>query len=50
MLFVDATHIMLSSDGKPRPELFKNDGIHLNRDGQLLWGTLIKQALEEGNN
>jgi len=45
MLFVDATDIMLSADGKPRPDLFKNDGIHLNREGQILWGALIKQAL-----
>jgi lysophospholipase L1-like esterase len=47
MAFVDATGIMTTDSGAFRPELYRGDGIHLNREGQLLWGSLIKQALEE---
>jgi lysophospholipase L1-like esterase len=46
MSYVDATSTMMTDSGGFRPELFRSDGIHLNRDGQLLWGALIKQALE----
>ena len=46
LFFADASD--MTFDGKDyRAELFKSDGIHLNRDGQLLWcGQYIKPALE----
>ena len=47
MIFIDSTDIMMTSNGDYRPELFRKDGIHLNREGQLLWGALIKQELEK---
>ncbi len=47
MVFIDATAVMTNPDGSFRPELFVEDGIHLNRDGQRVWSELIKQALAE---
>lgn len=47
MLFVDATDVMMTPEGGFRPEYYRDDGIHLNRDGQLVWGEQIKRALEE---
>jgi lysophospholipase L1-like esterase len=37
---------MMTADGDFRPELFRRDGVHLNRGGQMLWGERIKTALE----
>ncbi len=47
MMYIEATPTLLSADGDFRPELFRRDNIHLNRDGQRLWGALIKTAIEE---
>lgn len=47
MYFIDATSTMLDAEGNFRPELFKEDGIHLNADGHALWTELMKQKLEE---
>ena len=45
MLFVDATEALTTANGDFRPEYFRDDGIHLNRDGQLVWGEIIRKAL-----
>ena len=43
---VDVFTPMLS-DGKPRPELFGPDRLHMNPDGYKLWTSLIKPLLAE---
>ena len=35
--YIDVFAKMLSSDGAPRPELFKADLLHLNHEGYALW-------------
>jgi lysophospholipase L1-like esterase len=40
--FVDVYPAMLDSSGKPRTELFAADGLHLNRDGYRLWGSILQ--------
>jgi lysophospholipase L1-like esterase len=40
--FVDVFHPMLGQDGQPRAELFSEDGLHLSREGQKLWGQLLQ--------
>jgi lysophospholipase L1-like esterase len=40
--YVDVYPLMLKEDGKPRTELYTADGLHMNRDGYLVW----KAALE----
>ncbi len=39
--YVDVLSPMLDSSGKPRAELYLEDGLHLNRQGYLLWGQLL---------
>ena len=35
--YVDVYHAMLNKDGKPRPELFVGDMLHMNPDGYAIW-------------
>lgn len=44
--YLDVDTPMLGEDGKPRPELFVSDGLHLNADGYALWNELIRPHLE----
>ena len=37
----------MTPEGIPDSTLFRDDMLHLNRDGYLLWAELIKTALEE---
>ncbi|HEY7154546.1 MAG TPA: SGNH/GDSL hydrolase family protein [Gemmataceae bacterium] len=45
-LYFDAAAPMLGDDGKPRPELFAKDGLHLNAKGYALWAERLKPYLE----
>ena len=37
---------MLGADGRPRPELYVEDGLHMTREGYLLWIPLVRDVLE----
>jgi lysophospholipase L1-like esterase len=39
--YVDVFSTMLDRRGKPRPELFLEDGLHLSRKGYRLWGRVL---------
>ncbi|MDQ1473521.1 MAG: hypothetical protein QOJ99_5001 [Bryobacterales bacterium] len=39
--YVDVFSAMLDDSGKPRGEFFREDGLHLNREGYRLWGRLL---------
>ena len=43
--FVNIYPKMLGANGKPRPELFKKDGVHLSQKGYALWTEMIKPHL-----
>lgn len=45
--FLDVEPVMLGSDGKPKPELFIDDGLHLSRAGYDEWNKLIRPLLTE---
>ena len=45
--YVDIWRPMLGEDGKPRPELFANDGLHLNDRGYELWTSQVKRLIQE---
>lgn len=47
LVFVDVFPPMLGEDGKPRPELFIKDGLHLNKQGYQVWTKLILPHLPE---
>ena len=44
--FVDVDGPMLGWDGKPRPDLFVKDGLHLSPKGYALWNVLVTPFLE----
>ena len=44
--FVDVDAPMLGWDGKPRPDLFIQDGLHLSAKGYALWNVLVAPFLE----
>jgi lysophospholipase L1-like esterase len=49
--FLDVWTPMLGDDGRPRKELFRQDGLHLNDAGYELWNELLRPLLkvEEDN-
>lgn len=48
LTYVDVEGPMLGDDGRPRAELFKEDGLHLNDAGYDLWNELVRPHLEAG--
>ena len=43
--FIDIWQSMLGQDGKPKPNLFVKDGLHLNANGYALWTSIVKPYL-----
>lgn len=43
--FIDVSAAMLDAQGKPRRELFRWDGLHMNGQGYALWTSIIKPVL-----
>ena len=43
--FVDIYPDMINDEGKPRPELFIADQLHMNKEGYLIWQKAIKPYL-----
>jgi lysophospholipase L1-like esterase len=43
--FIDVDAAMLDAQGKPRPELFRKDGLHMNPQGYAIWTSIIKPVL-----
>lgn len=43
--YIDIFTPMLGEDGKPRKELFAEDGLHLNEKGYALWTGVVGEAL-----
>jgi lysophospholipase L1-like esterase len=43
--FIDVASAMLDAQGKPRRELFRSDGLHLNAKGYELWTAIVKPIL-----
>ena len=41
LTYVDIVTPMLGEDGKPMPELFAKDGLHMSKDGYKVWTKLI---------
>lgn len=44
--YIDVFTPMLDKDGRPRPELLVEDGLHLNSNGYELWTQVIKPYLK----
>jgi lysophospholipase L1-like esterase len=46
LLYVDVVKPMLGADGKPRPELYVKDGLHLSAAGYKVWAELLGSHLK----
>lgn len=44
--FIDIAPVMLGEDGKPKPELFLKDNLHMNRAGYEAWLKVMRPALK----
>lgn len=45
--FVDVNSLLLDENGEVNPALFENDNLHINREGYLLWTSVLKPQLLE---
>ncbi|CAF4427428.1 unnamed protein product, partial [Rotaria magnacalcarata] len=45
--YIDVFSLMLTSDNKPRPELFGPDELHMNAEGYAIWTPLVKDFLKK---
>jgi lysophospholipase L1-like esterase len=45
LYYVDTATPMLGPDGKPRPEIFREDGLHMNDTGYKIWTQLLHDEL-----
>ena len=45
--YIDIVPPMLTTEGTPRPELFKWDGIHMTELGYEIWTSIVKPILLE---
>jgi lysophospholipase L1-like esterase len=43
--YIDVDAPMIGADGKPKAELFADDGLHLNDEGYKLWTSIVKPYL-----
>ena len=43
--FVDVNSLLLDKDGNVNSSLFEKDNLHINRDGYLLWTSVLKPQL-----
>ncbi|MGV3774827.1 MAG: SGNH/GDSL hydrolase family protein [Verrucomicrobiales bacterium] len=48
--FIDIWTPMIGADGKPNPDLFVKDNLHLNGKGYELWARIVRPYVEEGSN
>jgi lysophospholipase L1-like esterase len=46
LTYLDVGKLLLDKDGKPRPELFARDGLHLSEKGYDLWTARLKPLLK----
>lgn len=45
--FIDVYHLMLNTEGKPKPEIFLNDNLHMNKRGYTIWQNAILPYLKK---
>ena len=44
--YIDTVPVTLGTDGKPKPELFVKDGLHLSEAGYAAWSAVVKKTIE----
>jgi hypothetical protein len=46
LIYIDVATDMLDETGNPRPDLFREDNLHLNDTGYLLWNNILSSYLK----
>ncbi len=46
LYFIETAQSYLNEKGEPRNELFRDDHLHLNREGYRIWGKLVKSRID----
>jgi lysophospholipase L1-like esterase len=44
--YINIVPVMIDAEGNPKKELFRPDGLHMNRDGYKLWIPIIEPRLK----
>lgn len=44
--FADVYHPMLNADGKPMPDIFEDDNLHMNAKGYAIWQKVLEPYLK----
>lgn len=44
--YIDIVPLMFGKDGKPDPELFVADGLHMSEAGYAKWNEMVKKAIQ----
>jgi lysophospholipase L1-like esterase len=47
VIFVDVATKMLDAQGKPRPELLREDGLHMRAAGYAIWIDALKPVFAQ---
>lgn len=45
--YIDIATRMLTADGRPRSDLFVDDGLHMNAQGYRMWSSVLRPILTE---
>ncbi|TWT85328.1 GDSL-like Lipase/Acylhydrolase [Posidoniimonas polymericola] len=46
MVYVDIWPAMLGDDGRPRPELFRDDNLHMTPAGYTIWNDAVRELVQ----
>ena len=47
LCYVDAEQALLGPDGRPRPELYAENGLNFNERGYQIWTGALKPSIDE---
>ncbi len=47
LCFIDVFHAMLDESGKPKPDIFQRDKLHMNAKGYELWKGIVQPFLND---
>jgi lysophospholipase L1-like esterase len=47
LLFIDVFTALLDQDGRPKAELYRQDGLHLNPAGYAIWSSILKPVVDQ---
>ena len=45
LAYIESHSKLLGDDGKPRSDIYRPDGLHLNQKGYELWTAIVKPAI-----